>query len=159
MPHTRPQVCCKLSIDRRMLIMVKQFHQVLRSRLPDTPLVRYQALILHIHQREQAPSQTDLVQYLGIDKASMVRILDELGDAGLIRRTPRENDRRCYQIQLTETALNQLPTLEKGVQELQDEMFAGFSNTERETFLNLLTRMQENLRNTVASITENTLHA
>jgi DNA-binding MarR family transcriptional regulator len=46
-------------------------------------------------------SQADVAQYLGIERARLVRLLDRLEKRGLTQRLPSPHDRRSHALQLT----------------------------------------------------------
>src|ERR1700754_5050820 len=46
-------------------------------------------------------SQRDLIGHIGIDKSTMVRLIDELEDGGLVSRERAPQDRRAHSIVLT----------------------------------------------------------
>src|SRR5687767_2274220 len=46
-------------------------------------------------------SQQDLIGHIGIDKSTMVRLIDELEAGGMVSRERAPNDRRAYSVMLT----------------------------------------------------------
>lgn len=58
-------------------------------------------IVLYTIQLEDSLSQKDLGALLGIDKASMVKFLDELEALALLQRTEDSKDRRIKLISLT----------------------------------------------------------
>ncbi|MFF7986753.1 MarR family winged helix-turn-helix transcriptional regulator [Streptomyces sp. NPDC007901] len=56
-----------------------------------------------LNQLDRAPrSQRQLIDLIGSDKASMVRLVDDLEAKGLVRRDPAPGDRRVRAVTLTE---------------------------------------------------------
>lgn len=47
------------------------------------------------------PSQSDVAQLLGIERARLVRLLDRMEKRGLLRRFPSSKDRRSHALRLT----------------------------------------------------------
>jgi len=86
-------------------------------------------------------AQIELGTHLGVDKASIVALLDRLERAGLIERRRSTRDRRRQGISLTEAGTVELDTLMVQVRQLERHMAARFSKAELDTFLSLLQRM------------------
>ncbi|MEO8760509.1 MAG: winged helix DNA-binding protein, partial [Bacteroidia bacterium] len=90
---------------------------------------------------------------LGIDKVSMVKIIDTLSKKGLVKRVQNPKDRREYFIELTPKAHKVLPQIHVAIKNLNTEAFKGFAKKEVELFYNLLFRVIENVRDLPASHT------
>jgi DNA-binding MarR family transcriptional regulator len=86
-------------------------------------------------------AQIELGTHLGVDKASIVALLDRLERAGLIERRRSTRDRRRQGIFLTEAGSAELETLTVQVRQLERQMASRFSKAELDQFLALLRRM------------------
>jgi DNA-binding MarR family transcriptional regulator len=86
-------------------------------------------------------SQIELGTHLGVDKASMVALLDRLERTQLIARKRCTRDRRRQGIFLTADGATELDTLLTGVRALERQMASRFSKPELDTFTELLQRM------------------
>jgi DNA-binding MarR family transcriptional regulator len=86
-------------------------------------------------------AQIELGTHLGVDKASIVALLDRLERAGLIERRRSTRDRRRQGISLTEGGSSELEALMGQVRQLERHMASRFSKAELDTFLTLLQRM------------------
>ena len=84
--------------------------------------------------------QIELGTHLGVDKASIVALLDRLEHAGLIERRRCTRDRRRQGIFLTDSGFAQLDKLLPQVRHLERQLAACFSKTELEQLLGLLQR-------------------
>ena len=51
----------------------------------------------------EANSQQDVARIRGVDRTSMVALLDALDGGGILARGPSEHDRRCNVVELTRT--------------------------------------------------------
>lgn len=86
-------------------------------------------------------AQIELGTHLGVDKASIVALLDRLERAGLIERRRSTRDRRRQGIYLTSVGATQLEDLLTQVRQLEKQMASRFTKAELEQFLSLLQRM------------------
>lgn len=86
-------------------------------------------------------AQIELGTHLGVDKASIVALLDRLERAGLIERRRCTRDRRRQGISLTEAGASELESLMVQVRALERHMASRFNKAELEQFLGFLQRM------------------
>jgi len=57
--------------------------------------------VLVVIGANRGPSQADVADFLAIERARLVRMLDHLERRGLVQRMPSANDRRSHALQLT----------------------------------------------------------
>jgi DNA-binding MarR family transcriptional regulator len=92
-------------------------------------------------EANQGLSQTQLGAALGIDRSSVVPLLDRLEALDVIRRTPHASDRRTHALALTDKGAalirRMLPTLEAH----ERRIAAGLSASERRVLMQLLDRI------------------
>ncbi len=86
-------------------------------------------------------AQIELGTHLGIDKASIVALLDRLEKAGLLERCRSVRDRRRQGIFLTNKGSAELETLIVQVRSLERQMAGRFTRAEMEQLLGLLQRL------------------
>ena len=86
-------------------------------------------------------SQIELGTHLGVDKASIVALLDRLERAGLLERRRSTRDRRRQGISLTEAGASEFETLMAEVRQLEKQMANRFTKAELDQFLGFLQRM------------------
>jgi DNA-binding MarR family transcriptional regulator len=86
-------------------------------------------------------AQIELGTHLGVDKASIVALLDRLERAGLIERRRWTRDRRRQGIFITSGGSTELEALMEQVRLLERHMASRFSKPELEQFLGFLQRM------------------
>lgn len=79
-----------------------------------------------------------LVRYIARDKAQITRLLQSLGQKGLIRKTQSTSDGRVCVLQLTEKGRDTVADLSLAVSETIDGMLAPLSGSERQTLKDLL---------------------
>lgn len=88
-------------------------------------------------------AQIELGTHLGVDKASIVALLDRLERAGLIERRRSTRDRRRQGISLTQAGEAEFDSLMAQVRQLERHMASRFNKQEMDQFLGYLHRMYE----------------
>jgi DNA-binding MarR family transcriptional regulator len=86
-------------------------------------------------------AQIELGTHLGIDKASMVALLDRLEKAGLLDRQRCTRDRRRHGIFLTARGADELALLLGQVRTLEKQLASCYTRAELEQFLGFLHRL------------------
>ncbi|MDE2219695.1 MAG: MarR family transcriptional regulator [Gammaproteobacteria bacterium] len=86
-------------------------------------------------------AQIELGTHLGIDKASIVALLDRLEKDGMLDRHRSTRDRRRQGIFLTERGAQALDSLVAQVRSLERQMASRFTRAEFEQFLGYLQRV------------------
>ncbi|WDS35294.1 MarR family transcriptional regulator [Pseudoxanthomonas sp.] len=87
--------------------------------------------------------QVELAQLIGVEGPSLVRILDKLATAGLVRRECDANDRRANLLWLTEAGEVLLQQLETQLADLRRATFGALSAQEMDTILRLYQIVEE----------------
>jgi DNA-binding MarR family transcriptional regulator len=100
------------------------------------------ALLNVINAREGAIQQ-ELGSALGIDRSTMVSLIDELESGGLARRRPSATDRRAKEIAITPKGRRLLQRARGLILQVEDEVLAGLTAEERRELLGLLRRALE----------------
>ncbi|MGZ3723397.1 MAG: MarR family winged helix-turn-helix transcriptional regulator [Bdellovibrionales bacterium] len=77
-------------------------------------------------------TQGELGQYLAIDKATMVRMIDNLQDKKLVTRTQSKTDRRANHLEITKAGEKMLTKLNDERKKIEDEFFSVLTKEERE---------------------------
>jgi DNA-binding MarR family transcriptional regulator len=90
-------------------------------------------------------TQQCLADYLHIDKASIVRIIDYLSEKKLVKREVSEKDRREHRIIATKKALKYVDKISSGFNTLNKVAFKGFTKQEKENFYTMMEKMHTNL--------------
>ena len=97
------------------------------------------ALLNVIGAREGA-IQLELGSVLGVDRSTMVSLIDQLESAGLARRRPSATDRRAREIAITPKGRRLLQRARGLSSQVEDEILAGLTAAERRKLLTLLRR-------------------
>jgi DNA-binding MarR family transcriptional regulator len=88
-------------------------------------------------------SQATLSRRTGIYRSDLVAVLNELGERGLVERTPDPDDRRRNVITITGPGRQHLRHLDQLVDAVQDRLLAPLTQPERDQLAGLLTRLQD----------------
>jgi DNA-binding MarR family transcriptional regulator len=85
-------------------------------------------------------SQSALVQFTASDKASMVRVVDDLERAGIVERKPVPGDRRVHAVELTDHGLEVFDRAHAAATPIAERLTAHLKPGEDRQLLDLLTR-------------------
>jgi len=99
--------------------------------------------------RSEGLKQNELADMLDLQPITLTRLLDQLGDNGLIERRADPDDRRAKRLYLTPAARPLLERLSDLGEELMETALAGLSEPEIAALLESLTTLKENLRHAV----------
>ncbi|MCZ6860169.1 MAG: MarR family transcriptional regulator [Alphaproteobacteria bacterium] len=86
-------------------------------------------------------NQTRVGNALGIDRSTLVAVIDRLEERRLIARTPSPKDRRSHALMLTPAGETYLETMLPRLREHERQIAAGLSNDERRNLISLLARV------------------
>jgi MarR family transcriptional regulator for hemolysin len=96
--------------------------------------------VLNVIAAREGAIQQELGSTLGIDRSTMVSLIDQLESAGLARRRPSATDRRAREIAITPKGRRLLERARGLISEVEDEVLAGLKAGERRELLALLRR-------------------
>ena len=86
--------------------------------------------------------QRDLVERVGSDRVSMMRIVDDLESRGLALRRPVPGDRRLRAVELTPRGREVFEAAEKSARRTSEALLAHLEPAERSALVELLVRFQ-----------------
>lgn len=104
-----------------------------------------QPRILEYILENDSCTQKDVANAMYISPASAAVTLKRIEKAGLITRIPDKCDSRKNHLSVTQKGVDALKEFRKICDATDEDMFKGFSEEERETLHNLLTRLHKNL--------------
>lgn len=125
--------------------LTKNFYGAFHKYMEKYDLEKYFSVLLIISDSDKQWTQQCLCDYLYIDKVTMVKILDHLYNKGYINRVTNPDDRRQKWIELTKKAIKELPEIKKSVKEMNSMTLAGFNKEEKNLFLSMMQRVNQNL--------------
>lgn len=123
----------------------RKYLQRFEQRAKEIALTLPTCKVLANIERNEGVNQTRLTELTALDSMAIVRILDRLEADGLVERRPDPTDRRARCLYLTSKATPTLQQIWQLAAQTRAEVFAGISETERESFLDVLSRLSDNL--------------
>lgn len=111
-------------------------------------LTEGQPKILYILLGKDGVVQKDLAEICGIRQSTLTVLLGKLEEQGYIYKEVCyvSGRKRAFEIYLTEQGRAMAEKLNDVVENLERKSFAGFSEQEKRTILELLARVEENLK-------------
>jgi DNA-binding MarR family transcriptional regulator len=82
--------------------------------------------------------QQQLSSDMGIDPSAMVKLINELEDAGLAARRRRPGDRRAWEVSITPKGRRALERARRVAAQVEDDVLGGLSSADRRQLLTLL---------------------
>ena len=114
------------------------------AELAPLDITAAQYVILMSLAHGDASSASDLCKGISYDPGAMTRMLDRLERRGLVRRVPDPDDRRTFQLELTEEGGAVVPKLRMASMKVLNRMLEGFSAQEAKQLEGFLLRMLAN---------------
>jgi DNA-binding MarR family transcriptional regulator len=96
--------------------------------------------LLNVIGAREGAIQQELGAAMGIDRSTMVLLIDQLESAGLAKRRPSATDRRAREVAITPKGRRLLHRARRMISEVEDEVLAGLTAAERRELLTLLRR-------------------
>lgn len=93
------------------------------------------APLLFIRRLGGGVRQVTLADYVGVEGATLVRLVDQLSAAGLVRREVDPSDRRANVLSLTEAGERMAEQIEAELKQLRAEVFAGIGEEDMSAVL------------------------
>lgn len=123
---------------------VKQYAQQ-QFKSGDFDVTVDQWLVLKNLSENQLLSQTELAQLVFKDHPTLTRIIDLLCKKGYVERVPHPQDRRSFQLHLTETGASKVIALRPQILEIREKAWENLSETDFEEFKRILNTIYMNL--------------
>ncbi len=102
--------------------------------------------LLVLVERNEGLSQMTLARALGIDRSTLVPILDRLQARGLLVRRASPTDGRTHALGLTPAGVRELATFSQLVRRHEKRIAAGLSTAETRTLIELLEKVRAGAR-------------
>jgi len=128
-------------LRRAQFVVFGQFQKTLAKRFV-TP---GQYGILTLIGRNPGLTQSALARAVGVERSTMVAVIDKLEKAQFVERCPSPVDRRSYALMLTDEGNKLLLELEPLVQKHDDHISTILNPEEKANLLELLTRLCDNM--------------
>src|SRR6476646_4686381 len=94
--------------------------------------------LLNVLGAREGAIQQQLSTDMAIDPSAMVKLINELEDAGLAERRRRPGDRRAWEVSITPKGRRTLERAKRLAAEVEDEVLGGLTAADRRQLLTLL---------------------
>ena len=132
--------------------LVRRAHQISTALFADEcaafDLTSVQFAALHAIGQNPLVDATRLSALIAFDHSTIGDVLERMESKGWIDRTPSARDRRVKLVRLSRAGTLLLKRVAPAVQRVQDRLLAPLAETDRATFMRLLSQLGE-LRNEV----------
>lgn len=131
-----------------LVVLARAYQAAVSAALKDVPQGPrgYQTLSTVAHGEQ--PTQRALANYLGIDRTVMTYVIDDLVAAGLVERRLNPADRRERKIVATTKGTRTLQSLQRKVQEAEDEILQPLKPEQRTQLRELLSATARHVKET-----------
>jgi len=116
-----------------------------RARQTGLLITRRQAAVILYIARNEGVSQSEVASWLDMEPIALVRMLDKLHEEGLVERRAHKTDRRIRTLWLTPAARPVIERIQIINQAIREEAFAGLPAQARDTVINILDGIKDNL--------------
>ena len=96
--------------------------------------------VLNVLGARDGTIQQQLSTDMGMDPSAMVKVINELEEAGLAERRRRPNDRRAWEVTITPAGRRTLQQAKQLASDVEDEILGGLTTADRQQLLILLRR-------------------
>lgn len=118
-------------------IATKRFFSV----LSDVGVTPGQIGVLTLIANNTGLTQSALSRGVGVDRSTMVAVIDRLEEMNLVTRGRAEHDQRAYSLELTPQGSALMTTLLTRLSSLENELLTKLSEQERDVLVQLLRKL------------------
>ena len=145
-------------LDRNFGFLVHDVSRLMRvafdRRGRELGLTRSQWWVLTALYAMDGVPQSELADYMDVEKATLGRLIDRLEEKGWVERRPDAIDRRVKRLFLTARVQSLMRALRAVAADLRHGALAGLTTEEHEAFVNALLKVKGNLLVMTDSIDE-----
>ena len=135
-----------MSYHKLMMENHTLFSKMVFERLSGQELSAGQPKVLEYLIEHDGVAQKDIAEACIIEPATATSLLARMEKTGLIDRRSREDDKRYIFVYLTEKGRARAEASVNVLSDVEEHVFEGFSDAEREAFNSYLERVNGNLR-------------
>ncbi len=135
-----------MSYHKLMMENHTLFSKMVFERLSGQELSAGQPKVLEYLIAHDGVAQKDIAEACIIEPATATSLLARMEKTGLIDRRSREDDKRYILVYLTEKGRARAEASVNVLSDVEEHVFEGFSDAEREAFISYLERVNGNLR-------------
>src|ERR1700730_11871425 len=115
------------------------------ARQTGLPMTRRQAAVVLYIARTEGVSQSEVASWLDMEPIALVRMLDKLHEERLVERRAHPTDRRIRTLWVTPAARPVIERILTIKQAIREEAFAGMAAQARDTVIDILDGIKDNL--------------
>ncbi|MEO1057374.1 MAG: MarR family winged helix-turn-helix transcriptional regulator [Actinomycetota bacterium] len=134
-----------LRVETTLMATARLVRQAFDCRLATLDLNLTQASLIAYVAEFGATSQTRLADHLGIGRAAIGTVIDQLQRRGVVERTPDPNDRRVWRVDVTDKGRAMAGDIAEVDEVLRAELRYGIGREERQALAWVMTRLQHNV--------------
>ena len=134
-----------LRVESTLMATARLIREAFDARLKPLDLNLTQASLLAYVAEFGATTQTRLADQMGTGRAAMGSVIDGLESRALVERHPDPDDRRVWQVDLTDAGRDLAAQVVSVDEVLRGELRHGIGREERQALSWVLTRLQHNL--------------
>lgn len=128
-------------IGYRLRLATNAMTSDLKATLEGTRLRPVLVAMLAVIARNPGIIQTAVGNALGVQRANLVPLVNEVDERGLVERRPAPNDKRAYALHLTAAGEQLLDEVLRRIAEHEERLFGRLTQRERETLKRLLVKV------------------
>ncbi|WP_066740567.1 MarR family winged helix-turn-helix transcriptional regulator [Cupriavidus sp. D384] len=135
-----PQIdALRFAFTGQLMLSGRQWRQISQAAVTAHGISAAAAApLLFIRRLGGGVRQVTLADYVGVEGATLVRLVDQLCAADLVRREVDPSDRRANVLSLTETGERMAERIEVELKQLRAEVFADISEADMAASLRVL---------------------
>ena len=118
----------------------RAFHTRTAEALDSVGLTPALFALLNVIGARDGTIQQQLSSDMGIDPSAMVKLINELENAGLAERRRRPGDRRAWEVTITPKGRRTLQRARRVATQVQDEVLSGLTASDQRQLLTLMRR-------------------
>lgn len=140
--------------DKSIAFLIAKTRNILKNELekelkPYSISYAQRVILIRLCEKDGL-TQKELAQDTYFEQSNMTLILDKLELKGLIKREPKENDRRAYLVTITAQGRELKELLISLGDNVIERAFRGVSDDQKAKLASLLQTLYENLKNPVS---------
>jgi DNA-binding MarR family transcriptional regulator len=129
-------------LRRAQIVMFNDFVKA----MADVQITPGQFGVIAIINSNPGLTQSALARAVGIERSTMVAVIDALENRGLVERRPSPNDRRSYALVLSDKGAKLHQDLEPLIDQHEQRLSDDFSEEEKNQLIDLLSRIANGSR-------------
>ena len=148
-----PQIdALQFAFTGQLMLAGRQWRQISQAAVTSHGISAAAAApLLFIRRLGGGVRQVTLADYVGVEGATLVRLVDQLSDAGLVRREVDPSDRRANVLSLTDAGERMAVQIEAQLKQVRAKVFADVSEADMAGALRVLEALSRAAAATSAS--------